>query len=163
MDCACTFVFVVAGIALIVVAIVLKGIPLGANKIIPRTAACVAGAALIIPMCCGFGSIIGYGGYLGFNEGMEIAQKNKGPMTTADQMKMQAEIQKQLLVPTVIILAISSLLSIGIAAGVCLTNIKPRTPPEPPNYGYSPPPDPGSRPPDERFRPGGPGNWPAGS
>jgi hypothetical protein len=136
MDCLCTFVFFGAGLRPFFTAIVMKGIPLGPTRILPTVPACIAGAALMFPPCCGEGSIMGYAAYLGF----DYATKNPGGDTT----KLQAEITREVLLPTLIIMALSASLAILLALGIALTTTKPRMPPERPNYGYSPePPDTG--------------------
>ena len=161
MDCACSGFVFLCGLALIIVALVLKGIPLGPTRMISASAACTVGAALMIPLCCGQGAIMSYGGYLGY----EYATKYPGKQKQLFDPQMQAEIQQQALIPVLIINAVVFLLALGIAVPVALLGIKPRTPNEPPQSGYTPPPppDPGYRPGDHGIRPGGPGNWPAGS
>lgn len=148
MDCACTLLFFAAGLAIIIVALVMKGIPLGPTRIIPTVPACIAGAAMMLPPCCGEGGIMSYGIY----RGADFAMKNP----QGDPSKLQAEIQREVLIPTLIVMGVTSILAVSIALGIGLMSIKPRTAPERPNYGYSPPP-PG--PPDQGYRPGGPGTW----
>jgi hypothetical protein len=157
LNCGCAIFFLLGGLALLIVALVMKGVPLGANKIIPTAPACIAaGSLMLIPLCCGYGGLMGYGMYLGFEYGLEHAKMNPGrQMTVAEQMQLQQQVQERITTPAVILLVGSTLVSLGIAAGVALTSIKPREA-GPGNVGYQPP-DQG------QYRRGGPGNWPAGS
>lgn len=153
MDCACSAFVFLGGLTLIIVSLVMKGIPLGATRILPTWAACVVGGALMIPMCCGQGAILTYGGYLG----AEYAAKNPNRQMKMFDPQMTAEIQQQVLVPALIVNAATFLIALGIALAVGFLAHKPRTPhAQAPNYGYAPPPDQG-------FRPDGPGPWAGGS
>src|SRR5262249_38324959 len=123
-----------------------------------KAAACAVGAALMIPFCCGQGSLLSYGVYIG----IEHAKNNPGKQRSFFYQD-DPELLKKILIPTLIVNAIVFLVAPGMAVPAALLGIKPRSPEERPNYGYTPPPpDPGYRPGDQGIRPG-PGNWPGGS
>lgn len=158
MDCCIGVFFLIAGFALIITALVMKGIPLGATRILPRTPACVLGLILLMPMCCGVG---GAGSYLAYKSGQfifEQANANKGKtLSPREQEAMQLAIQQQIQAetngPVRIFYFVIWGLTIVLALIVALTSIEPRTPAieaPPTDYGFRapPPPDGGYKPRD---------------
>jgi hypothetical protein len=165
MDLCLFFLLFVVAFGITITGLVLqfnpiRGIPLGATRILPGWSVAIIGGVLMTPFCCGQGSLMAYGAY----RGADYASKNRGKTMDVNQL---ADLQKEVLIPTLIIDAVSLLLAFAIALGVGLITIMPRPSAEPSSYGYSPPPPDqgGYRPPssDQGFRPGGPGNWPGGS
>lgn len=159
MECCLSVVFLMGGFALIITALVMNGIPLG-PRILPRTAAIVLGLILLMPMCCGFGGMTGYGAYRGADIAMQQAKANQGrPMTPAEQQAMQQQIQRQLeemRTPLLIYFFTVWGLTVVLALIVGLTSTEPRPPaaaappPPPSDYGFRapPPPDGGYKPRD---------------